>query len=312
MFTKESFGTRLKETGYLLKHSFTIANKDKDIVKPTIRMGILSVILTTIIFACILSFFIGKFIFIGVIVLLFTILILLPLRVFYDTRQKANQSWTVYNTIIGKDISYKDAKKHTSKHIGKIRGIAFVDMLIKFGKSQARNRKGNAAGMIVKLFMSALSEVWDLLSHFMIPAVVIEEKKLSEIVPDIKKLKNNVPATLMGVFGLDFAGKALASLFNGIYLIALVASVGLGYLMAEFGILSSTVFTIDTFSFSWVPILAMMYVVMIIGGVYKKVVESVKIIYFTIFYTAIQRPKELIPEIKKGVASYLMMGKDQK
>ena len=71
------------------------------------------------------------------------------------------------------------------------------------------------SGFLVNMFLGFLEEVWDLVSNFMIPSVIIEEKSIKEIVPDLKKLKNNVPATLTGVFGIDFAGSAVKSLNLG-------------------------------------------------------------------------------------------------
>ena len=41
-FHKKSFGDRLKDTGFLLKNSFKVIGKDKDIIKPTIHITILS------------------------------------------------------------------------------------------------------------------------------------------------------------------------------------------------------------------------------------------------------------------------------
>jgi len=56
-FTKKPFKDRLKDTGFLIKNSFTIIGKDKDIKTPTIHMIVLSTIITTFIYSAILTFF---------------------------------------------------------------------------------------------------------------------------------------------------------------------------------------------------------------------------------------------------------------
>ena len=305
-FRRKPFKDRLKDTGFLIKNSFTIIGKDKDIKKPTINMIVLSIVITTFIFISLFTFFSGQFVFIGILLLLFTLFVLIPFRFFYDVRQKADQSWIVYNTLAGKDISYSDAHEHTKSDKDKLRLIAFVDILMRYAGSQRGQKKG-FMGLLINLFLTALVEVWDLLSHYMLPAVVIEQRPLKEIVPELKALKNNVPATLAGVFGIDFVGNVIRSLLFPIYLLFLAISIGIGYLVSP--AIESTVITIANFSFSWVPVLIMMYFVFIISGILKKIVESIKVIYFTIFYTSITRPMIITPSIRNEITNYLLMQK---
>ena len=136
-FQKEPFMNRLKDTGYLLANSFKVIGKDSDIIKPTIHMVIFSIILTTLSFACVVLF-LTKNIGTGVLLLLFLLLFALPFKFFYYIRQKADQSWIVYNTITGKDISYSDAHAHTKEQKSSLRKIAFVEMLISFAKNQKK------------------------------------------------------------------------------------------------------------------------------------------------------------------------------
>ncbi len=303
---KKPFKDRLKDTGYLIKNSFTVIGKDKDIKTPTIHMIVLSFIMTTLFWGSITTFILGKFVGLGILALLFTIFILVPFKFFYNVRQKADQSWIVYNTISGKDISYSDAHQHTKSEKGKLRFIAFVDMLIKYAGSQ-RSGKGGIGAVLINLFLAVLTEIWDLLSHYMLPAVVIEQKSLKEIVPEIKALKTNVPATLAGVFGIDFVGNVVGRLLFPIYLVLLAISVGIGYLIAMST--EATMITISGFSFSWVPVLIMIYIIAVFGGIIKKIVESIKVIYFTIFYTSITRPMVITKDMRGELTNYLHMNK---
>jgi len=307
--TKKSFKDRLKDTGFLLKNSFTIIGKDKDIKTPTIRMAILSFIMTTIFFLSIAMFLSSKKLAsVASILMAIDILLLLPFSFFYYVRQKANQSWIVYNTLVGKDISYEDAVVHTKLEKGKLRLIAFVDMVVKYISGQKGKERKGVVGILINLFLSALVEIWDLLSHYMLPAVVIEQKSLKEIVPEIKELKNNVPATLAGVFGIDFAGNVISSLLAPFYLLMFAISVGLGYLLAMFT--EATNVVIYDISFSWAPVLLGFYLMFVFGGVVKKAVESVKVIYFTIFYTSLTRPEMITPDIRGEITRYLLIKKD--
>lgn len=268
-------------------------------------MIILSIIITIFIYSAILTFILKQFVMIGVLLLLLTFFILIPFRFFYNVKQKANQSWIVYNTVCGKDISYNDSHNHTKSEKGKLRIIVFVDIIMKYANSQ-KGDKG-IGGVLISLFLSFLNEIWDLLSHYMLPAIVIEQKPLKEIVPEIKSLENNAPATLTGVFGIDFVGNVIGLLFLGIFFISLLISVGIGYLIALFT--EVTVITISSFSFSWVPVFVMLFLVSIIGGIYKRIVESIKVIYFTIFYTSIMRPMNMSQELKGELTNYLLMQK---
>jgi len=305
-FTKKPFKNRLKDTGFLLKNSFKIIGKDKDIKTPTIHIIVLSSIITLFIYSAILIFILGKSTMAGTLLLCFTFLILIPFRFFYNVRQKADQSWIVYNTICGKDISYKEAHIHTKSEKGKLRIIAFVDILMQYANNQRRNKNGKG-NFLINLFLGFLNEVWDLLSHYMLPAIVIEQKPLKEIVPEIKSLKNNVPATLTGVFGIDFVGNVVGSLFGGIFFIALLISMGVGYLISMFT--KITIITIGSFSFSWIPIFIMLFLISIVWGIYNKIVKSIKVIYFTIFYTSIKRPMNISQELRKDLTNYLLMQK---
>lgn len=305
-FTKKPFTDRLKDTGFLLKNSFKVVGRDTDIIQPTVRMIILSVILITLFFCSLLTFFTGRYVGWGFLVLLILIFILTPFKFFYYIRQKADQSWIVYNTICGKDISYRDAHNHTKLQKSNLRKITLIEILMKFVGSQ-RSRKSGIAAILINLFLAALVEIWDLLSHYMIPAVVVEQKPLRQIVPQIKSLKNNVPATLVGVFGIDFVGNVIGTVLLPIYLLTLAIGAGIGYLLVS--VSPNTVWTISGFSFSWIPVFVALYVMFVIGAVIRKMVESIKVIYFTIFYTAIKEPTNITKDLRSELTHYLHLGK---
>jgi hypothetical protein len=310
-FVKQSFVHRLKDTRFLIKNSFKIIWKNKDIKTPLIRMIVLSIIINVFLYVFILIFLLkdrellGT---LGLLLLFITLFILVPFRFFYDVRKKAEQSWIVYNTICGKDINYHQAHEHTKSQKSKLRMIAFVDIIVKYANGQRGNKKGILWGLI-SIFLSFLNEVWDLLSHYMLPAVVIEQKPLKDIIPEIKALKNNVPATLVGVFGIDFVGNVIKSLFFLIMFIGFVNAIVIWYFIRDWT--PEALITIESFSFSFsrIPVFIELFLISIIGLIYRKIVESIKVIYFTIFYTSIMRPMDIPQEIKVNLTNYLLMNK---
>jgi len=308
-FRKAPFKERMKDTGFLIKHSFKVIGKDRDILTPTINMAIFTLVITVMVFASFVMFFTGKLILLGVLFMFVSIFILFPYKFFFDVRQKACQSWIVYNTVSGKDISYQDSKNHTKAVKWTLRKVGLVEMLIAFATSQ-RSGKGGIVAVLINIFLAALKEVWDLLSHYMIPAVAIEQKPIMEIIPTMKSLKKNVPATLVGVFGIDFVGKVVNTILTPVYGVMLIVSVGLGYLLSSS--MPSTTFTMAGISFTWVPIMVIMFIIVVAGIIVKKIVEATKTIYFTIFYTSIMRPKEIDASMKEELTHYLKFEETEK
>ena len=135
-FTKKPFKDRIKDTGYLIRNSFSIIGRDEDIKTPMIKMGVFTTILRGIFFLSLLSILtVGKhgnvgLIALSVLVWLIMVLVLIPMRFFYDVRQKGNLCWVVYNTLCGKDISYRDAVKHTRSQRGRLKTLGFGELAL--------------------------------------------------------------------------------------------------------------------------------------------------------------------------------------
>jgi hypothetical protein len=303
--SKRSFQETLKSTLYLLKYSFTIIGRNTGIVRPTVYLGLLSLLMTTLFFTAMACFFTGSNVMAGVLALIVLILVLVPLRFFIRTFLKAIQSWMSYRTITGQPVFYPEARRHTLQRTRGLMFLGFVDLIVALMNRQKSQREG-IAGMIAGILLSALSEVWDLLNHYMIPAVVVEGKPLKESLPEIKAIRDNVPATLMGVFGVDFAGDTLRRLMFLPYLLILAIGAGLGYLLGP--VFPAASWTLGGHAICWVPPLLTLYLNFSIGGVLKACVESVKAIYFTIFYTSIMHGDQIPGEYREQLTGYLRMG----
>ena len=84
-------------------------------------------------------------------------------------------------------------------------------------------------------------------------------------------------------------------------------SVAIGYLIGT--LTTATAVTVSGFTFSWVPVVLMLFLVAIIANIIGIFVQSTKVIYFTIFYTSITRPTKIEPSMKGEMTHYLLMDK---
>ncbi|HLC91208.1 MAG TPA: hypothetical protein VJI15_05585 [Candidatus Nanoarchaeia archaeon] len=293
---------RLKDTGYLLKHSFKVFGKETDLFKPLIRMALFSLLEFVPLFLFLYFFFSLK---IGLVFLLFFLfapfyIIYGVYGVFFYIRQQADQSWLTYNVITGKNISYQEAREHTAKLKPSFRWIAVINLFV-----AGVSAKKGGQGQIARILFSLLEEVWDLVGNFMIPAVVITKKSWKDTIPDLKALKRNVPATLVGVFGIDFAGNILKVLVRYLVPFFLLLGLWIGTFDVFISNYPHTVIKMFGFSFSLVPLFFTFFIDKILSTFVGVLVRSTKTIYYTIFYTAVLQPKKLSPDIKKEVTRYL-------
>ena len=146
----------------------------------------------------------------------------------------------------------------------------------------------------------------------MLPSVVIEEKKLKEIAPDLKSLKENVPATLAGVFGLDFAGDAVKKLLGGVAFLLVLLSVAAGWLLAFVTDAGAVSLFSGAVTISWIPTYITLFLAVLVSGIAGKLVESIKVIYFTVFYTSIKQPQNITEELREDLTHYLTLGDTEK
>ncbi|OPL18431.1 MAG: hypothetical protein AVO35_13360 [Candidatus Aegiribacteria sp. MLS_C] len=306
-FTKKPFKDRIKDTGYLIRHSFTIIGRDEDIKTPMIKMGIFTTILRIIFFLSLLTILTIEshenvgLIALTVLLWLIMVAILIPMRFFYDVRQKGNLCWVVYNTLCGKDISYRDAVGHTKSQKGRLKALGLGELVLVYSRTFKKD-----SGLLINLFLGFLTEV----CHFMLPSVVIEEKKLKEIAPDLKSLRENVPATLAGVFGLDFAGDAVKQLLAGLSFLLVLLSIAAGWLLSFVTGAGAVSLFSGAFTISWIPTYITLFFVVLVFGIAGKLVESIKVIYFTVFYTSIKQPRNITEELREDLTHYLTLGGD--
>ncbi|WP_101068549.1 hypothetical protein [Roseovarius salinarum] len=320
-FRKPGLSERFSQMGYLLKHTVTIVGRDFDIVAPVIRTVVFSVILVTLFFAMIAAYVVeanGT----G------TILLLLWAGVgiyhfFYFNRQELALSWLVFETASGRDRSFPEATARAGELGGQIRILALLDMAAAWIAWRRSNSENN--GFLTNLILGAMTEGWDLVNHFLLPAFAVDGVGFRDGMGKLRAARENVPETLVGVFGIDVMGRVVATIMAPLYFLLILAGVALGTWASgimpaafeggelgellppeAFGYLPWSADTV----FNWLPIFVCIFLGKLVSSAFKRVVTAVKVIYFTLFYARVLHSDELAPEIRQELQAYLTFGSD--
>ncbi len=291
------FFDTLNDTLQLWKYTFVIIAKNHDIIKPTLAQIWWGVsLISAVILSFILSFFVR---FAPVEIVLILIITLGTLFLFFGfpflrVYYRGAQCWIVYKTFAGEQVTYKDGLERAKKNKGDIFIITVLDVLLTALARKLKNGTGRGGlWIILNIIMwiagKVVEEGWDLIGHFLLPASIIEDKNVGEVLPEIKNLKNNVPAALAGVFGFDFAGDLLIWYVNILLIFLLIGAVILGIMFM-----------------SWIPVVIGIILMVAVDALIKIFVEMLKTIYFTLFYVSITRPMNIAPQYKDDVTHYLL------
>jgi len=295
-----SFGKRIKVVGSLLKNTVTIIGRDQDILKPWIRMAIYNFLMVSGLFYAVLS---NWYNFPYAPLALFISFLLFLYKHFYHNRQELRMSWTVYETIIGNDPSYKGAVKHWKELKSQTRKLAWLD--IAMASMRKFKYQEGLVGIIMNLVVSGLEEVWDLANHYLLPSIAIDKLDITPGIQKMKKLKDDVPETLVGVFGLDILGSLIMRTVMPVYIALFIVSGLVGYFGTDY--LPSTTLFDQGIVFSWVPVVLAIYFGKLFSNLFERAVTGFKVIYFTIFYTKITHADRIMPELQEELLDYLKL-----
>jgi len=320
------FRDRISKVGYLVKHTFTVVGRDWDILTPVIRTVIYGVIQATVLTIG-LAFVIhgaaadaaGLWAWGWALLVVGTALYLY--KFFYNNYQEVRQSYLAYQTVKGEDHSYEQAVADSRQIRAEVRGMALLDMVMAYVRSARRqNTEGGIIGGLVSALLAGLGEVWDLANHYLIPAVVIDRVSLKEGASTIKRLKEQVPETLMGVFGIDIFGRVVGVLMAPIYLVMFLvaawASFGLADSLPAVGVpaqgadLPGWMVEEGVLTLTLIPFFILIYLAKVFGVVLGRGVTAVKIMYFTIFYLQITHPERISDDLRDELTRYLRMEED--
>jgi hypothetical protein len=304
------FTDRLSRIGYLLKHTGTVVGRDADIVTPWAWMIVYAVVMVTAFFVGVIGAFLGSFSLwgpgFGLAVLMFLY------KYFFYNYREMGQSWLVYETICGRDRSYAEAKTAAKERKSGVRKLAGLDMLMAYLMSQ-RGEGGGWGQKLVNLFLSGLQEVWDLVNHYMLPAIAIDRLTLTDGVKKMRDLRDQVPETLVGVFGIDFIGRVVGQV-TGIFYVGLVLVAGGAMYLGGEALPEAFTFTFQEnpigsgpLMLNVLPLIIGVYVAKLAGAIFERTITSIKVIYFTIFYTQITHRDRIAEGLQDQLVSYLKM-----
>ncbi|MBL39422.1 MAG: hypothetical protein CMP07_13535 [Xanthomonadales bacterium] len=314
---KPGFGERLRQLGYLFKHTFTLVGRDPGIVRPLARMSIYGAVTTSVFFCALLAFGLDAD---GTgIALLLAAIGLFIYKFFYYNRQELRQSWLAAETLQGRKRSAAEAAARVDELAWTARKLALIDMLV---ARLAQLARGEKAGFLVRIVAGALVEVWDLVNHYLLPAAAVDGLGIRDGVARMHKLRDNVPETLAGVFGIDIAARAVGAIMGPVYLLLVVGSGALGLWIGNdlpafhvggmADLLGRTGIDVDAESlyFAWLPTLIALWIGKLGSVVLERTTTTVKVIYFTVFYMRITHGDAIIDEIRGELDSYLRMEAD--
>jgi len=306
-----SFSDRLSRIGYLLKHTFTVVGRDADIVTPWAWMSVYAIAMVTAFFGGVTTLIAGSPS-VGSGLVGLAVLMFLYKYFFYNYREVA-QSWLVHETICGRDGSYADARQKANEQRSGVRKLAGLDMLMAYLLSQRSEESKGLGAWLINLFLSGLEEVWDLVNHYMLPAIAIDNLTITDGVTKMKELREQVPETLTGVFGIDFIGRLVGQVTGSLYLLLVAVSGGAMYLGGE-AFPEAFAFTLPEtpigsgpLVLNVLPLILGVYVAKLVGVVFERTITSIKVVYFTIFYTQITHRDRIADDLRPQLVRYLRM-----
>ncbi len=310
-----SLSERIAQLGYLLKHTFKMVGREPGIVRPTAAKVVYGCIEETV-------FFLGIFLLPfgqwgpGIALILLSV-ILYVYKYFFHARLEARQSWFAAEVVQGKSLDHAAAKARVAENRGAVRKLALLNFLAKrFEKAQRKGKKG----LLIRLVAGALLAVWDLASHYLLPAVVVDGHTIGQGVESMERLKGRVPESLMAVFGINVAGHAVGTLLAPVYFVFFLVGIGVGFLVgeavpafylgdvAEFLAEFDPPIIVDTaLHFSWLPLLIVIWLSKFGGIILERITTSVKVIYFTIFYMLISHPDRIAGEMRDDLLRFVKL-----
>lgn len=307
-FDKLSFKKRMTSVFHLFKNTFVIIGRDDDILKPLYRMMIYNLVMISFFFYFVFSFWynlpFGSVLFI-------VAFLLFLYKYFYYNRQEIRISWIVNQTICGHDPSYKESVNISDSLKSQVRKIAWMDIGMAFAQKTKSEGQGMLSGLI-NLFLSGLGEVWDLINHYLLPSVAIDKLDIKPAVEKMKRLKDQVPETLLGVFGIDFLGKVVRKVAGPVYFILVLIAIAAGVFLYDY--MPSYEFNFnnpdipfDSIRFTWIPLIAAIFIGKLFSNFFERVVTTVKVIYFTVFYTKITHPDTIADDLQEELTDYLKL-----
>lgn len=308
---------RFAQLGYLFKHTFTIFGRDLSIMRPIVKMSIYACVMIAVL-ATALVFILYQIS--GGGWLLFASIILFIYKFFYYNRVSMILSRMVYVTATGGDAESKSARQHLSGLRRQVFVLGLLDMVIAW----IRGSKDKEGGIIKNLLLGGIAGLGDLVSHFLLPVFAVDKHGVRDSLGTLRALKDNIPESLSGVFGIAVMGRVVSAVMAPLYAIGILGAivVGLlwgghmptGFAAGEIGVLFPVPEDWPLIGphtvFNWLPLFCVLVLGTLLQALLARVVDALKVVYYTLFYTRVNHADELAPDIRADLEGYLQLEDD--
>ncbi|WP_281983372.1 hypothetical protein [Thalassorhabdomicrobium marinisediminis] len=315
-FEKPDRKARLSQLGFLVRHTFALVGRNRALLSPLVAMWIYATVMVCLLFAGVLLIASGGG---GGLWCLFGALVMFVYKFFFYNRAELTLSRLAFDTATGERPTRKDAARTLTGLGGQVRKLALLDMAAGWVASR-RNKEGGLMGLL----LGGIGEVWDLVNHFLLPAIAVDRLSLGDGVARLKRLRAHVPETLVGVFGIDIMGGVVATVMGPLYLFGGLAAVACGLLFGDampaalsagpLRDLSPDIPTLGPIGpqteFNWLPVLVFAFLGLILHSVLSRTVAAIKVVYFTLFYSRVMHAEALDPALRADLEGYLDLDPD--
>jgi hypothetical protein len=246
----------------------------------------------------------------GFLLLICFLLILSPYAFFFHIKRRACICYLTYVQITSRKATIADAKNVARQQKWNLRLFGFVELALSRANSAISQSTGYGLfHFLVAGVMTILEGAFEVAESYLLPTLMIENISLKAAAAKLKSLKSHVPEVLVGTFGLDISGGVASAMLRFVYFAIILVGALLAYFLPK---LISTL-PCDVFHSSChteyhiflFPVILAGVLISFIKRVIRIIVTSMQATYFSVFYTLINKPSELSPEMKQKVVEYL-------
>lgn len=313
-FVTPSRKARLAQLGYLFKHTFTLFGRHLSIMRPIARMSLYAIAMLCVFAAALVLIALeraggGWLLFLGATLFIY--------KFFYYNKVSLVLSRMVYVSATGGDPTAQSARKHLKGLRRQVFVLGMLDLLIAW----IRSKKDKDGSGFFNLLIFGVASLGDLVSHFLLPVFAVDKRGLRESLGTLHALKDNVPESLSGVFGLAILKRVVSSMLGLPWVLGIVAGIAAGLLWGgslpaafAFGELGERFPIPDNFPligpdtiFNWLPLFICVFLGLLANAILARVVDALHTVYYTLFYTRINHADELAPDMRVELDGYLKL-----
>ena len=233
--------------------------------------------------------------------LFIALLLSVPVRLTTETFIQAFLAKQTYGVLRGNPFSVGELLLSLFANFFKLFSIGIISTLVH--KLDNTEKKG-FMGFIAAIVTFFVKEVWDLVSNFGIPAIMISNASWNEFKERLVALKNHSSEVIAGVIGIDVTAGLVVGIFGGSVFLGLFGGGAIGYYYGDkfpdAAVIEYAGHTVNLF-----PSLFLIGLGFLVSSLMSALAQATKSIYFSILYTSLNHQDEL-SESYQALVSELM------